>query len=97
MTDIQLTDVVTRAGRILSADTGAEVLAIDELTGNCFSLSGSGRLIWECAAEPITVDAICAQLRRRYRVDPATCAAETLAFVGRLAAEQMLSVERGGG
>ena len=97
MTEVQLTDVVTRARQILSADTGEEILAIDEKTGNCFSVGGSGRLIWECAAEPITVAAICALLRRHYRVDADTCAAETLTFVRQLVAERMLSVEPGAG
>lgn len=93
MTELALSDVVARTGQILSADTGEEILAIDEASGSCFAISGSGRLIWECTAEPISVATICERLGQRYRIDAATCARETLAFVGQLLTERLLQLE----
>ena len=92
MMDLNLEDTVVQIEAILSASTGTEVLAIDEYSGICFSLSGSGKLIWESTEEPIRVRDICHRLRRRYKVDEAICAAETLAYVNVLVSEKLLRV-----
>jgi len=92
MTDLTLDDTVVQTEAILSASTGTEILALDEQSGNCFSLSGSGRLIWECAKQPVRVRDICSRLRQHYKVDEATCTAETLAYVNTLVAEKLLLV-----
>jgi hypothetical protein len=92
MSDVTLDDIVVRIEAILSADTGAEVLALDEQSGNCFSLAGSGRLIWEYAKQPVRVRDICSQLQDHYKVDEATCTAETLAYIKTLVAEKLMLV-----
>jgi hypothetical protein len=92
MPDVALDDTVVQIRVILSADTGTEILALDEQSGNCFSLSGSGRLIWEYAKQPVRVRDICGRLRQQYKVDEATCNSETLAYVNALIAEKLLQV-----
>jgi hypothetical protein len=92
MADVTLDDTVLRTGVVLSADTGTEILALDEKFGNCFSFSGSGRLIWQYTKQPVRVRDICIQLRRHYEVDETTCAAETLAYINALVAEKLLRV-----
>ena len=92
MTDVTLDDTVVQIGGILSASTGTEILALDEQSGNCFSLSGSGKLIWESTKQPVCVRDICSRLREHYKVDEATCAVETLAYVNTLVAEKLLRV-----
>ena len=92
MPDVSLDETVVRIQAVLSADTGTEMLALDEQSGSCFSLSGSGRLIWEYAKQPVCVRDICSRLREHYKVDEATCAVETLAYVNTLVAEKLLRV-----
>lgn len=92
MSDVTFDDTIMRTGVILSADTGQEILALDEKSGNCFSLSGSGRLIWELTKLPIRVSEICRRLRQHYKVDEAVCAVETLSYVNLLVAEKLLRI-----
>lgn len=92
MTDVTLEDTVVQIEAILSASTGTEILALDEQSGNCFSLSGSGKLIWESTKQPVRVRDICSRLGQHYKVDEATCAVETLAYVNTLVAEKLLRV-----
>lgn len=93
MSALTLEDTVVRAAPVLAADTGTEILAMDERSGNCFSMSGSGRLIWEYAKAPIRVADICTRLRCHYTVDEATCTSQTLAYIDTLIAENLLKVE----
>src|SRR6516164_3145411 len=93
MNEITLDDTVVHTGPVLSADTGTEILALDERSGNCFSFSGSGRIIWECARKPIRVRDICTRLRQRYRVDEVTCISETLAYLNILLSENLVRVD----
>jgi hypothetical protein len=90
MAGVTLDDTVMRTGVILSADTGTEILALDEQSSNCFSFSGSGRMIWECTKQPVRVRDICVRLRQHYKVDEATCIVETLGYINALVAEKLL-------
>ena len=90
MTDVTLEDTVVQIGAILSASTGTEILALDEQSGNCFSLSGSGKLIWESTKQPVRVRDICSRLRAHYNVDEVTCTGETLNYINTLIAEKLL-------
>lgn len=92
MTTVTLDDTVVQNSSILAARAGAEVLAMSEQSGNCFSIAGSGTFIWEAAAQPIRVRDICTRLRRRYKVDEETCSTQTLAYVATLIAEGLLLV-----
>ncbi|HEX3920145.1 MAG TPA: PqqD family protein [Caulobacteraceae bacterium] len=94
MSAASLDDVVVQSRQVLAAATDDEVLAMDEASGNCFSLGGSGREIWLAAKAPISVRELCAALRRRYRVAEADCAAQTLAYVDELIAEGLLTTVR---
>jgi hypothetical protein len=53
-----------------------ELLAIDAQAGYCYSLNATAGHVWELIATPISLDAICAQLRREYTVDEQTCRRE---------------------
>ena len=92
MKAVTLEDRVVQKKTILSAGTATGVLALDGHSGNCFSMAGSGRLIWTEAAEPIRVRDLCARLRKRYRVEEQVCTTQTLAYVNALVAEGLLLV-----
>jgi hypothetical protein len=92
MTEVTLEDTVVQNEAILSASTGTEIVAIDEYSGNCFTMSGSGKLIWEFTKQPLRVRDISSRLQQHYKVDEPTCAAETLGYVETLLTEKLLWV-----
>ncbi|HWE50927.1 MAG TPA: PqqD family protein [Bryobacteraceae bacterium] len=51
-----------------------EMLAIDEHAGFCYSMNASAVRVWELAANPRSVEDICAALCREFAVEPDTCA-----------------------
>lgn len=91
MNAFTLDDRVARNPSILGVETDErEILLMDEDSGNCFALGGSGLLVWRATEQPIRVRDICAALRTHYRIDEETCATQTLAYVAHLAAENLL-------
>jgi hypothetical protein len=58
-----------------------ELLAIDAQAGYCYSLNPTAGRVWELIAMPMTLDALCAQLRREYAVDEPTCRREVTALL----------------
>jgi hypothetical protein len=90
MSPAALDDLVVQSDTVLSAATDDEVLAMDEASGACFSMGGSGMAIWAAAKAPIAVRDLCAVLMRRYRIDAAECERQTLAYVGQLLDEGLL-------
>ncbi|WP_372025266.1 PqqD family protein [Tistrella mobilis] len=92
MARVTLDHVVVQKPDILSARAEREILAMDEETGNCFAMGGSGAVIWEAAETPVRIRDICTHLQRRYRIDEASCTSQTLAYVDDLVAEGMLLI-----
>ena len=58
-----------------------ELLAIDVDAGYCYSLNATAGRVWELIAAPVLIQVVCAQLRREYAVDEATCLAEVIALL----------------
>jgi PqqD family protein of HPr-rel-A system len=58
-----------------------ELLAVDAESGYCYSLNESAGRVWKIMEQPMRLAAICAQLRREYRIDEATCLAEVSALL----------------
>ena len=87
---------VQRSGSILFSKLDDELLAIDGQAGNCYSLNESAGSAWELLREPITVAAVCAQLRREYSVDPATCEGDILELLQNLLAAGLIEVRQDG-
>jgi hypothetical protein len=58
-----------------------ELLAIDPEAGYCYSLNETAGRVWELITHPTAIGAVCAQLRKEYTVDDATCLREVLALL----------------
>lgn len=58
-----------------------ERLAIDAQAGYCYSLNESAGRVWELIATPISLGAICAQLRKEFAVDEQTCVSQVSALL----------------
>jgi hypothetical protein len=92
VTPLTAQSVLQRRPGALSTEIPGGYLVLDTTSFNCLSFTGSAGRIWELLAEPGPVAAICGQLGREYRVDPAVCLAETLAHLEKLAAGGLVQV-----
>ena len=92
-------------GRNVNADTivakgqhHVETLADGEVVlmhienGRFFTLSGTGRRVWELIGEPIAVGALVDRLTGEFSVDRETCLRDVLALCERLDEGQLLDV-----
>ena len=80
-TKINSASIVKRGKDIPFSQLDDELLAIDAQAGYCYSLNASAGRVWELIATPMSVGAVCAQLRQEFAVDEATCLREVLALL----------------
>jgi len=53
-----------------------ELLAVDAQAGYCYALNETAGRVWDLIATPLSLEAICAQLRKEYAVDEQKCRRE---------------------
>ena len=75
-TSVTPESIVRRGRDIPFSELDDEFLAIDAQAGYCYSLNELAGRVWTLISAPIKVSEICAQLRREYAVDEATCLKE---------------------
>jgi hypothetical protein len=75
------TAVIQRGKDIPFSQLDDELLAIDAQAGYCYSLNETAGRVWNLIATPMSLEAICAQLRREYAVDEPTCRREVTALL----------------
>jgi hypothetical protein len=75
------TTLVQRGKDIPFSQLDDELLAIDAQAGYCYSLNETAGRVWDMIATPMSLGAICAQLRREYAVDEPTCRREVTALL----------------
>lgn len=86
VTKINAASIVKRGKDVPFSQLDDELLAIDAQAGYCYSLNETAGCVWELIATPMPVSAVCAQLRREFAVDEATCLRETLSLLQALCA-----------
>jgi len=91
-TKIDFASIVKRGKDVPFSQLGDELLAIDAQAGYCYSLNETAGKVWELIATPMPVSAVCAQLRREFAVDEATCLREVLALLQEMAAAGLVQV-----
>ena len=84
--------IITRGQQHVETVADGEVVLMHIETGRFFTLSGTGRRAWELMAEPVTVDALVAQLVAEYDVDDATCRPEIVELCRQLEAGALIDV-----
>jgi hypothetical protein len=84
--------VVQRAGDLITAPMGGELAMMDMESGTYFVLDEVAAFIWERLAGPLTVADLCAELQGRYEVEPSRCETDTLAFLEGLRGKGLLVV-----
>jgi hypothetical protein len=85
--------VVARNGEIAFRELDGEVVMLSIQTGKYYSLDTVGSRVWELIEKPQSVRAVCEELVKEYEVDLTTCEADVLAFLGKLAADDLVKAD----
>lgn len=86
-------ELIRRNNSLLTTEVDGELMAMSIDLGLCFGLDRIGTRIWALIAEPISLDALCAQLGSEYDVEASTCRSDVARLVERLRAEGLASVK----
>ena len=91
---IKLNSTVVRGEGCVGAELSPdETVVLGADLENYFGFDSVASRVWQLVERPMTVDAICSVLMDEFEVDRATCEAELLEFVNRLASESLVRVE----
>ena len=71
-------------GNIVTRLVGDEMILLDTVSGNYFSLNAVGARIWEMAKAGLSRSAICESLVSEFEVDLATAASDVGSLEGKL-------------
>jgi hypothetical protein len=94
-TTLQRQSIVKRTKDILFSRLDEELLAIDSQAGYCYSLNDTAGRVWDLIVTPLSIDAICTQLRQEFNVDEATCLREVTALLKRLCEAGLVETNNG--
>lgn len=78
---------------LMGGEMGNETVMMDMDTGDYLGLNEVGTSIWKLIEQPITFEALCAQLMTEYDVDAETCALHTRDYLLKLAQENMVTFD----
>ncbi len=86
--------VIAKGTQYVETVSDGEIVLMQVESGRFFTLSGTGRRIWELIGEPIKIGAISDQLAREFPVEREACLRDVLAFCGQLEAGGLIDVSR---
>jgi hypothetical protein len=81
-----------RKANLVGADVADTSVLLDIDSGYFFQLNRTGAAIWSLVSEPRSLGAICDRMAGDFRVDPETCRADVVEFVGDLLERGVLEV-----
>jgi hypothetical protein len=84
---------IVRSGTLLTAEVDGELIAMSVEHGECYGMNDVGTRIWELLAEPRSVASLCDSLVTEFDVDPALCREQVAAFIDKLRADKLVTVE----
>ena len=76
--------VYERAKKLMEADLGDELVALDPQGGECFGFNGVASTVWRLLERPSSFSALKQSLLLEYDVDPGQCEAELNELLGNL-------------
>jgi len=79
-----------RSDDVLSSDLRGEVVLLKPETGDCYSLTGAGAVIWRTATEPRCIDELAEAVCREYDVSPEQAMEDVEAFLAQLVGEGLI-------
>lgn len=79
-----------RSDEILTSDINGEMVLLNPETGDCYSLSGVGAMLWQLVADPSTIDQIVEGVCARFDVDPDVARSDAEKFLEELIDEGLV-------
>lgn len=70
-----------------------DFVAINAQTGVGYALNATSKRVWDLCASPISVEALCAQLRSEFSVDEQTCLREVTAILKSMSEAGVVQVQ----
>ncbi len=87
---LTLDTMVAASSGMMVSEVDGELVMMDIERGTYYGLDPMAARIWQAVAEPTRIVDLCDTLMQRFEVDPDTCHAEVLAFVGDLRREGLV-------
>ena len=81
-----------RSPKILFAELGTDVVALQIELGHCYGMQDGAAAIWNLLTEPIGIEQMVERLTEAYDVEPAACREDVERIVGQLRQEGMVIV-----
>jgi hypothetical protein len=92
-TRIQQSSVIARSAEVAFREVDGETVMMSVQAGKYYSLDAVGTRIWALLEQPRTVAEICSILVEEFEVTPDQCQADVLAFLERLAADELVTCD----
>lgn len=83
---------IVRSADTVATEVDGEIVLIDIDAGKYFGMDAVGSEIWRRLESPVRVDALCAALVAHFDGDAAVIEGETLAFLDKLEASNLLKI-----
>ncbi|MCA9790905.1 MAG: PqqD family protein [Candidatus Eremiobacteraeota bacterium] len=93
MTDLQAETVLQVAPHLVRGEIDGDTVAMSVETGRYYHLNETAGFILAALDEPRSVAELSALLSQEFEIDPETCAAQVLAFVGELLTKDVVAVQ----
>jgi hypothetical protein len=90
---ISLDTPLKRNPDLIWTDMDGETVMMSIERGEYLGLGGAGSRIWELLEEPVTPGEICARVAAEFEVDPDTCKADVVSFLGELVEKEVIRQE----
>jgi hypothetical protein len=89
---IQPYTTVTQTKELVSSDLDGETVLLSIETGKYYNMDPIGSRIWELIKDPMSVSDLIDILLGEFEVDRQQCEAEVLAFLNKLAEDNLIQV-----
>jgi hypothetical protein len=86
--------IYERAGDLLEADVGDEILALDAEAGECYAFNDVATSIWRHLVEPASIESLREKLLDEYDVSPDQCERDLLTFLEALGRRKLVRVRQ---
>ena len=84
--------LVSRSAELIEAEVDGDVVGLHVHNGNLYGFNQTATRIWKLIEQPMTLGAICMELAREFRVEPAECKPDVRAMLDVLAADGLVAL-----
>jgi hypothetical protein len=84
--------IYERAGELMEAELGDELIALDPAAGECFGFNSVATFVWQTLKEPKSFEQLRDALLNEYEVDAGQCAKELRELLDDLEAKHLVRI-----